>query len=119
MRPNLIQTYLNNMPQPDRKDRNLDIEYVLSNRTFIKPLQSKGHLINRGLLAAPAGMAKNIAYDAKSFARSVSGKANDHELGKVNDIGIYGICRLCIIFCGNVHLAQDCTSTAGKIDTRI
>lgn len=88
MRPNLIQTYLNNMPQPDRKDRNLDIEYVLSNRTFIKPLQSKGHLINRGLLAAPAGMAKNIAYDAKSFARSVSGKANDHELGKVNDIGM-------------------------------
>ncbi len=90
MRPNLIQTYLNNMPQvpPDKKDRNLDIEYVLSNRTFIKPLPSKGHLINRGILSAPAAVAKNIAYDTKSFVKAARGKANDYEAGKVNDIGM-------------------------------
>ena len=90
MRPNLIQTYLNNMPavQPDKKDRNLDIEYVLSNRTFIKPLPSKGHLVKSGILSAPAAAAKSLAYDAKSLGKSVTGKANDHELGKVNDIGM-------------------------------
>lgn len=90
MRPNLIQTYLNNMPpvQPDKKDRDLNIEYVLSNRTFIKPLPSKGHLIDRGILSTPATIAKGIAYDAKSFAKSAIGKANDHELGKINDIGM-------------------------------
>ena len=90
MRPNLIQTYLNNMPavQPDKKDRNLDIEYVLSNRTFIKPLPSKGHLVNRGILSAPSTVAKSLAYDAKSLGKSLTGKANDHELGKVNDIGM-------------------------------
>ncbi len=90
MRPNLIQSYLNNMPavQPDKKDRNLDIEYVLSNRTFIKPLPSKGHLIERGILSAPAAVAKNIAYDTRALGKSIIGKANDHELGKVNDIGM-------------------------------
>ena len=90
MRPNLIQTYLNNMPtvQPDKKDRNLDIEYVLSNRTFIKPLPSQGHLIERGILSAPAAVAKNITYDARALGKSITGKANDHELGKVNDIGM-------------------------------
>ncbi len=90
MRPNLIQTYLNNMPQttPDKKDRNLDIEYVLSNRTFIKPLKSRGHLVNGGLLSLPAETGKRLIYDAKSFGKSVTGKANDHELGKINDIGM-------------------------------
>ena len=90
MRPNLIQTYMNNMPQvtPDKKDRNLDIEYVLSNRTFIKPLKAKGRLVHNGILGAPAKVYKNFVYDTKSLGKSIAGVANDHELGKVNDIGM-------------------------------
>lgn len=90
MRPNLIQTYMNNMPQvtPDRKDRNLDIDYVLSNRTFIKPLKPKGHLVNNSILGMPVKVSKSLLYDAKSLGKSISGDANDHELGKVNDIGM-------------------------------
>lgn len=90
MRPNLVQTYINNMPvrTSDKKDRNLDIEYVLSNRTFIKPLKSRGHLVNNGVLEAPANAAKSFVYDIKSLNKSLKGKANDHELGKVNDLGM-------------------------------
>ncbi len=90
MRPNLIQTYMNNTPAvlPDKKDRNLDIEHVLSNRTFIKPLPPKGKLIEGGILNAPINVAKEFGYDAKSFVKSVKGEANDHELGKINDIGM-------------------------------
>ncbi len=90
MRPNLIQTYINNMPQvtPDKKDRNLDIEYVLSNRTFIKPLKPKGELVHSSILSLPTDVSKRLAYDVKSLSKSINGKANDHELGKVNDIGM-------------------------------
>ncbi len=90
MRPNLIQTYVNNLPpvNHDKKDRNLDIEYVLSNRTFIKPLKSRGHLVNTSILETPAETAKDFVYDMKSLHKSVNGTANDHELGKINDIGM-------------------------------
>ncbi len=90
MRPNLIQTYMNNMPQvpPERKDKNLDINYVLSNRTFIKPLPGNGKLVNKNILAAPADIAKGVAYDIRSLRRARRGDANDHELGKINDVGM-------------------------------
>ena len=90
MRPNLIQTYMNNLPQvpPEKKDRNLDINYVLSNRTFIKPLPGNGRLVNKNILAAPADYAKGVAYDIRSINRARKGDANDHELGKINDVGM-------------------------------
>ena len=55
---------------PDKKDRNLDIEYVLSNRTFIKPLKPRGHLVNTGILETPAVVAKDLLYDYKSLKKS-------------------------------------------------
>ncbi|MBE7709808.1 MAG: hypothetical protein E7Z93_05095 [Cyanobacteria bacterium SIG32] len=90
MRPNLIQTYMNNMPQvpPEKKDRNLDINHVLSNRTFIKPLPGNGKLVEKNILAAPADIAKGIGYDMRSLKRASKGDANDHELGKINDVGM-------------------------------
>ena len=90
MRPNLIQTYISNMPvsTPDKKDRNLNIEYVLANSTFIKPLKPRGHLVNTGILETPAVVAKDLLYDYKSLKKSAKGTANDHELGKINDIGM-------------------------------
>lgn len=86
MRTNLIQTYMNNLNTP--QDRNLDIKYELSNRTFIKPLPASGKLVNNSVLEAPAVWAQDAAYDLKSFRHTLFGKGNDHELGKVNDLGM-------------------------------
>lgn len=88
MRTNLIQTYMNSASMPSKKDRELDINYVLSNRTFIKPLQANGHLINNNILDTPSVLAQDLVYDAKSLNKAAKGKANDHELGKINDIGM-------------------------------
>lgn len=85
MRTNLIQTYMNNNYSQDRK---LDINYVLSNKTFIKPLPGKGKLVKGGILESPSMLAKDIAYDFKALGKAVKGKANDHELGKLNDLGM-------------------------------
>lgn len=90
MRPNLIQSYMNNMPAlpPDKKDRKLDINYVLSNRTFIKPLPARGHIVNNTIFDAPAVAVKDTLYDFKSLKKAGNGNANDHELGKINDFAM-------------------------------
>ena len=85
MKANLIQTYMNNL---NTQDRNLDIKYELSNRTFIKPLPPTGKLVDNSFLEAPAIWAQDAAYDIKSFHHTLHGKGNDHELGKINDLGM-------------------------------
>ena len=70
-------------PKPD-----FDIERELNNRTFIKPLEGEGKLLNGNIFNAPAIMVKDAIYDFKAFKHAAKGKANDHELGKLNDVGL-------------------------------
>lgn len=53
-----------------------------------KPLDGKGYLVENNLLTAPVEMAKDSYYTAKSLQKGIAGKANDHELGKLNDLGL-------------------------------
>ncbi len=101
MTSNLIQNYITTKPtsamnrQPIKKQEapkkpmpDFDIQKELDNRTFIKPLTGKGRLINGNIFNAPLLFAQDIVYDAKALKHAVSGKANDHELGKLNDLGL-------------------------------
>lgn len=102
MTTNLIQNYINapkTLPQqpkmqgqnvqPTQKPKpDFDIERELNNRTFIKPLPSKGRLLNGNIFNAPAIMVKDAVYDVKAFKHAMQGNANDHELGKLNDVGL-------------------------------
>lgn len=94
MNINLVQNYITNIsskgnnqvsnkPKPD-----FDIQRELNNRTFIKPLKGRGKLVNNNFFNAPALMLKDIKYDMKALKHAVNGKANDHELGKLNDLGL-------------------------------
>ena len=67
---------------------NFDINQELANRTFIKPLPPKGHLVKDGIMAAPAVFVKDMAYDMKALKAAWKGNANDHQLGKLNDLGM-------------------------------
>lgn len=102
MTTNLIQNYISapkTLPQqPKMQGQNVqsaqkpkpdfDIEQELNNRTFIKPLPSKGRLLNGNIFNAPAIMVKDAVYDVKAFKHAMQGNANDHELGKLNDVGL-------------------------------
>ena len=94
MRTNLIQSYLQNNTQAvqqyraDNVKKNFDVNKELSNRTFIKPLPSNGHLVRNSLFDLPSEIFRDIKYDAKAFHHSVKGKANDNELGRLNDLGM-------------------------------
>lgn len=102
MTTNLIQNYISasktfpqqpkmqgqNVQSAQKPKPDFDIERELNNRTFIKPLPSKGRLLNGNIFNAPAIMVKDAVYDVKAFKHAMQGNANDHELGKLNDVGL-------------------------------
>lgn len=65
-----------------------DIHRELANRTFIKPLPPKAHLVKNGIFDAPAIFVKDTIYDIKALKDGWNGDANDHQLGKLNDLGM-------------------------------
>jgi hypothetical protein len=93
MSTNLIQNFKlqqTQMPQqaPKKPMPDFDIQKELDNRTFIKPLKGRGKLLQENIFNAPAILVKDTQYDFKAFRHALKGDANDHELGKLNDVGM-------------------------------
>ncbi len=96
---NLVQSYINSHTQQKKQPAqtpqtvqkpapHFDIQSQLDNRVFIKPLKAKGRLLNGNIFNAPAIMLKDTLYDIKALKHALKGDANDHELGKLNDVGL-------------------------------
>ncbi len=67
---------------------NFDINRELANRTFIRPLPPKGHIVKNNLFSAPMNFVQEVKTDFKALNSAWSGDANDHQLGKLNDLGM-------------------------------
>ncbi len=90
---NLIQSYISTHPanqqyKSDKAVREFDVRKELSNRTFIKPLPSNGKLVRNGLFDSPSEFRKDMIYDWNALKHAMTGDANDHELGRLNDVGM-------------------------------
>lgn len=93
MRTNLIQSYVNgnsvvHQYNSDKAVKDFDVNKELANRTFIKPLPSNGKLIRPSLFDMPSEIANGWKYDWNAFVHAAKGEANDHELGRLNDVGM-------------------------------
>src|SRR5574344_480939 len=94
MTSSLIQNYIATKQTPQinsgkKVDANLKTQSpALTNRAYIKPLQGKGHLVKSNIFDTPGIMIKDLAYDVKSLKHGLKGDANDHQLGKLNDVGM-------------------------------
>lgn len=92
MQTNLIQNFVHKQKAqpttPEKKAPDFDIHHEIKNKNFVKPSKSTGYLVKGNLFDAPAIMAKDFAYDMKSLKDGLKGDANDHQLGKINDIGM-------------------------------
>ena len=72
-----------------RKEKpHFDINTELNNRTFIRPLPPKGHIIKSNILTAPRDFVDDLKTDIKALKSAWKGDANDHQLGKLNDLGM-------------------------------
>lgn len=90
---NLIQNYANNIGQGISSVNNTTKKYYtnltdVNSENLLQPLDGKGYLVENSLATAPKEFAKDTYYTAKSLSKGIAGKANDHELGKLNDLGL-------------------------------
>lgn len=90
---NLIQAYINKDSRSkqyntDKAVKSFDVHKELANRTFIKPLPGNGKLVRPSIFDMPSEIAKGWKYDWNAFRHAIKGNANDHELGKLNDVGL-------------------------------
>ncbi|GEM_PF-3078462 len=98
---NLINNYLNNPRNyvqtqrqnnaPASKGAASTVSTVMNSLDtdkLVKPLDGKGHLVNGSLINMPKEMVRDTVYTTKALADGARGKANDHQLGKLNDLGL-------------------------------
>lgn len=74
MSVSLIQSFINN---------------DVSSNSYIRPVSAKGKLVKSGILDAPVLLAEDIRYGAHAVKHAWKGTANDHELGKINNLGMF------------------------------
>ena len=55
---------------------------------LVKPLQSEGYLVKTTVFNAPKQAFNNFTYNLSALKKGINGTANDHELGKLNSIGL-------------------------------
>ena len=90
---NLIQSYIQGYPassqyNSEKAVKDFDVNKELANRTFIKPLPNNGKLIRQSIFDIPSTIKKDFSYDLKAIGHAAKGEANDHELGRINDVGM-------------------------------
>lgn len=91
MSSNLIQNHIASKPQPNAVKRDMpdfNIQHELDNRTFIKPLAGQGKLLSGNIFNSPKDISDSFVYKMKALKHAAKGEANDHELGKINDVGL-------------------------------
>mgnify|MGYP004672652917 CR=1 FL=1 len=54
----------------------------------VKPLPAQGHLVHDSITTIPKYFIKDVAYDLKAIKDGFQGNANDHQLGRLNDVGL-------------------------------
>ena len=54
----------------------------------VKPLQDKATLLPSSIIGSPVTYLKDLKKDVVSIGKAVKGKANDHELGRINDLAM-------------------------------
>ena len=65
-----------------------DAKKPIKTNNLVHPLPAEGHLVHDSLLSIPKFWLKDIAYDVKAVKDGLRGKANDHQTGRLNDVGL-------------------------------
>ena len=90
IQPIQLNTELNQPSQIKKKEHApyLEAEGTINTDNLVKPLPPKGHLIHDSFGNGVKYFFKDIGYDMKSVKNGFNGTANDHQLGRLNDVGL-------------------------------
>ena len=90
---NPIQINTEAKSQPTNKQRKvvkpyLEAKGAVVTTNNVKPLPPVGHLVKDDPISGTKYFFKDIAYDMKALKDGFQGNANDHQLGRLNDVGL-------------------------------
>lgn len=66
----------------------MEAEGAIDTSKQVKPLPPQGYLVKDDFASGIKYFFKDMAYDAKAVKDGFQGKANDHQLGRLNDVGL-------------------------------
>ena len=66
----------------------LEADELITTENKVKPLPPKGHLVADNPISGTKYFFKDIGYDLKALKDGYKGNANDHQLGRLNDVGL-------------------------------
>ena len=79
----ISKTPINNSPSMQAKPA-----YTIDTAGKVKPLEDKAQLLPSRIFGSPISYAKELKQDVLNIGKAAKGKANDHELGRINDLGM-------------------------------
>lgn len=85
---NVLNSILANQPinKPAMQD-NMPA-FTFSSEGRIRPMKDKGKLLPSKIFGSPVEYAKDLKKDIVSIGKAAKGQANDHELGRINDLAM-------------------------------
>ena len=85
---NVLNSILANQPIKPAKKQEQNTAFTFSSEGKIKPMKDKGRLLPSKIFGSPIEYAKDLKGDIVSIGKAAKGKANDHELGRINDLAM-------------------------------
>lgn len=84
---NVLNSIIANQPvNPLKKDELSSFTFDSNGR--IKPLPDKGKLLPSRIFGSPIEYVKDLKQDVVNIGKAAKGKANDYELGRINDVAM-------------------------------
>lgn len=104
---NLLNNIIANQPiTPTKKD--VFPEFSTEAKGKVEPMADKGRLLPSRIFGSPIEYAKDLKQDVINIGRAATGKANDHELGRINDVAMkLGSLALATYLCSKGHIAKN------------
>ncbi len=85
---NVINSIVTKKPTYSAKKPAENTAFTFDTEGKIKPMNYKGKLLPSKIFPSPVEYAKDLKGDIVSIGKAAKGLANDHELGRINDLGM-------------------------------
>lgn len=84
---NVLNNIIANQPIKSAKQAVLP-SFTFDSEGKIKPLEDKAKLLPSRIFGSPIEYVKDLKQDVVNIGKAAKGKANDHELGRINDVAM-------------------------------
>ena len=85
---NVLNSILANQAIKPSMQRGKNPAFTFNTDGKVKPLEDRATLLPSRIFGSPIEYAKDLKQDIVNIGRAFKGKANDHELGRINDVAM-------------------------------